>query len=36
MFATSGVYIELSLWPPPFMMMEGQGYAAALKITLSR
>jgi hypothetical protein len=36
MFAASGVYIEMSLWPPPFTMMGRQGYAAALKITLSR
>jgi hypothetical protein len=37
MFAASGVYIEISPWPPPFMMMGRQGYVAVdLKITLSR
>jgi hypothetical protein len=36
MFAASGVYVEMSPWPPPFTMMEIQGYAVALKITLSR
>jgi hypothetical protein len=36
MFAALSVYIEMSPWPPPFMMMGRQGYAAALKITLSR
>jgi hypothetical protein len=36
MFAASGVYIEMSPWPPPFTMMGRQGYDAALKITLSR
>jgi hypothetical protein len=36
MIAASGVSIEMSPWPPPFMMMERQGYAMALKITLSR
>jgi hypothetical protein len=36
MFAASGVYIEMAPWPPPFMMMERQGYAVALKITLGR
>jgi hypothetical protein len=35
MFAASGVYIEISPWPPPFTMMGRQGYAAALNITLS-
>jgi hypothetical protein len=35
-FATSGVSIEMSLWPSPFTMMGRQGYPAALKITLSR
>jgi hypothetical protein len=32
-FAASGVYIEMSPWPPPFTMMGRQGYAATLKIT---
>jgi hypothetical protein len=36
MFAASGVYIQMSPRPPPFMMVGIQGYAAALKITLSR
>jgi hypothetical protein len=36
MFASSGVYIEMSPWPPPFTMIQSQGYAATLKITLSR
>jgi hypothetical protein len=36
MFATSGVYIEMSQWPPPFMMIGRQGYVVALKICLSR
>jgi hypothetical protein len=36
MFTTSGVYIEISPWPPPIMMMGRQGYVVALKITLSR
>jgi hypothetical protein len=36
MFAASGVYIQMSPRPPPFMMMGIQGYATALKITLSR
>jgi hypothetical protein len=36
MFATSGVYIQLSPRPSPFMMMGRQGCIAALKITLSR
>jgi hypothetical protein len=31
MFAASGVYIEMSPWPPPFTMMERQGYAGQLK-----
>jgi hypothetical protein len=35
MFAALGVYIQMSTWPPPFTMMERQGYATALKITLS-
>jgi hypothetical protein len=35
-FAASGVYVEMSPWPPPFTMMERQGYVAAFKITLSR
>jgi hypothetical protein len=35
-FAPSCVYVEMSLWHPPFTMMERQGYVAALKITLSR
>jgi hypothetical protein len=30
MFAASGAYIKMSLWPPPFMMMGRQGYGAAL------
>jgi hypothetical protein len=36
MFATSGVYIQISPRPPPFMIIGIQGYAAALKITLSQ
>jgi hypothetical protein len=36
MFATSGVYIEMSLCRPPFMMRGRQSYATVLKITLSR
>jgi hypothetical protein len=37
MFAASGVYIEMSPWPPPFRKMGRQGYVAVtLKITLSR
>jgi hypothetical protein len=36
MFAASGVYIEMSPWPPLFTMMRRQGYDVALKITLSR
>jgi hypothetical protein len=36
MFAASGVYVEMSPRPPPFMMMEIQSYAVALKITLSQ
>jgi hypothetical protein len=37
MFAASGVYIEMSPWPPHFTMMGRQGYVAvALKITLSQ
>jgi hypothetical protein len=35
-FATSGVYIEMSPWPPPFTIMGSQGYVVALNITLSR
>jgi hypothetical protein len=31
MFAASGVYIEMSPWPPSFTMMERQGYAGQLK-----
>jgi hypothetical protein len=36
MFAASGVYIQMSPWPPPFMMVGRQGYGAALKMTLSQ
>jgi hypothetical protein len=36
LFATLGVYIEMSPWPPHLMMMRRQGYVATLKITLSR
>jgi hypothetical protein len=36
MFAASGVYIQMSLWPPPLVMMERQGCGVALKMTLSR
>jgi acyl-CoA reductase-like NAD-dependent aldehyde dehydrogenase len=36
MFAASGVYIQMSPWTPPFMMMGRQDCAATLKITLSR
>jgi hypothetical protein len=36
MFAALGVYIQMSPWPSPFMMMEIQGYVAAFKITLSQ
>jgi hypothetical protein len=36
MFAASGVYIQMSPWPPPFMMMGRQGCGASLKMTLSR
>jgi hypothetical protein len=36
MFAASGVHIQMSLWPPPFMMMGRQCCGAALKMTLSR
>jgi hypothetical protein len=36
MFTASGVYIEMSPWRPPFTMRGRQGYAAVLKITLSR
>jgi hypothetical protein len=35
MFAASGVYIQMSLWPPPFMMMGREGCGATLKMTLS-
>jgi hypothetical protein len=35
-FVASDVYIQMSLWPPPFMMMGRQGCAAALNITLSQ
>jgi hypothetical protein len=35
MFATLGVYIEMSPWPPSFTLMGRQRYAASLKITLS-
>jgi hypothetical protein len=36
MFATSGVYIQMSPRPPPFTMMGRQCCAADLKIALSR
>jgi hypothetical protein len=36
MFVASGVYIQMSPWPPPFMMMGKQGCGAALKMTLSQ
>jgi hypothetical protein len=36
MFAASGFYIQMSMWPPPFMMMGRQGCGAILKVTLSR
>jgi hypothetical protein len=36
MFAASGVYIQMSPWPPPFTMMGRQGCVVASKITLSR
>jgi hypothetical protein len=36
MFVASSVYIQMSLWPQPFMMMGRQCYIAALKITLSQ
>jgi hypothetical protein len=36
MFAASGVYIQMSPWPPPFTMMGRQDCATALKITLSQ
>jgi hypothetical protein len=36
MFAASGVYIQMSIWPSPFMMMGSQGCGAVLKMTLSR
>jgi hypothetical protein len=35
-FDASGVYIQMSPRPPPFTMIGKQGYAAALKITLSQ
>jgi hypothetical protein len=35
-FAASGVYIKMFPSPPPFTMIGRQGYATALKITLSR
>jgi hypothetical protein len=35
MFAASDVYIQMSPWPPPFMMMGREGCGAALKMTLS-
>jgi hypothetical protein len=35
MFAASGIYIEMSPWPPPFTMMGRQCYVVALQITLS-
>jgi hypothetical protein len=35
-FTALDVYIQMSMWPPPFMMMERQGCGAALKMTLSR
>jgi hypothetical protein len=35
-FAASGVYIQISLWSPPFTMMGRQGCTTTLKITLSR
>jgi hypothetical protein len=36
MFAASGVYIQMSLRPAPFMMMGRHGSNAALKMTFSR
>jgi acyl-CoA reductase-like NAD-dependent aldehyde dehydrogenase len=36
MFDASGVYIQMSPWRPPFIMLGRQGCAIALKITLSR
>jgi hypothetical protein len=30
MFAASGVYIQMSPWPPPFTMMGIQGYCRCL------
>jgi hypothetical protein len=36
MFAISGVYIQISSLPPPFMMMGRQGCGTPLKMTLSR
>jgi hypothetical protein len=36
MFAASGIYIKMSSWPPPFIMMGRQCYVADLKITLSQ
>jgi hypothetical protein len=35
-FDASGVYIQMSPRPPPFTMIGKQGYAVALKITLSQ
>jgi hypothetical protein len=36
MFTASGVYIEMSPWPPHFMMMGRQDYIKTLRITLSQ
>jgi hypothetical protein len=36
MFPASGVYIQISIWSTPFMMMERQDCVVALKIILSR
>jgi hypothetical protein len=35
-FVASGVYIQMSPWPPPFTIMERQGCTVALKTTLSQ
>jgi hypothetical protein len=35
-FAASGVYIQMTPWPPPFTIIGRQGCVAALKITLSQ
>jgi hypothetical protein len=35
MFATSGAYIRMLPWPPPFATMRRQDCDASLKITLS-